>query len=121
MAPSIRETFAGGEVEQIILKTELIVSRVFSRIEGVIGRGKSGISGRFFTTESISSSEEAIKVLALNPEFNEALFMGKAVIPKGSTIYIGKAAALFGQPGGGVQIFVDDVSNIAFYGIKPLK
>ena len=104
-----------------MLQEDVIVNRVFSKIEGVGGRGKSGISGRFFTTENITSSEEARRVLALDPIFNEALFIEKVVIPKGSVIFRGKAAGLFGQPGGGIQIFIKDPSNISFFGIRPSK
>lgn len=121
LSSSIVATFADDQAERIVLQEDLIVNRIFSKIEGVVGRGKSGILGRFFTTEAIDSSAQATQILSLSPEFNEALFIGKAVIPKRSVIFRGRAASLFGQPGGGIQIFIEDPSNIGFYGIRPLK
>ena len=61
LSSTIRATFSGRKVERVLLKEDLIVNRIFSKIEGVGGRGKSGMYGRFFTTEAINSSPGSMR------------------------------------------------------------
>ncbi len=94
-----RATFAGGAATRTVLAEDLVATRVFSRIEGVGGAG-SGIGGRFFTTEAVTSGAQTARALALPPG-NSAVFVEQALIPRGTVVYSGRAASLFGQPGGG--------------------
>ena len=94
--------------------------RVIDKIQGVTG-GNSGIGGGYFTTTTITSSVQAQRLLALDPSFNKATFIESAIIPRGTTIFQGTAAKLGNLPGGGVQIYLEDISEIAFFGIKNLQ
>ncbi len=113
----VLKSFA-AQPDQIVLQNDLTVSRVFDKIPGLTGGG-SEIGGQFFTTTPITSSLQAQESLSLG-SFNQARFIESAVIPKGTTIYQGTAAQLGNLPGGGVQIFVPDISGVQFYGIQPL-
>ena len=118
----IRATFLNGVAEKIVLETDLLVVRVIDKIGGVTAGSTtaSSIGSSYFTTTTITSSAQAQRLLALDPNFNRANFIVSAIIPRGTTIYQGIAAPLKGNPGGAVQIFVEDISEISFFGIKSL-
>lgn len=63
----------------------------------------------FSTSDYTSSSTVAREALALPPG-NLATDVVDVIIPKGTKIYVGQAAPLNGQPGGGVQIFVESMN-----------
>ena len=117
---TIRARFTDGSVEKVVLEADLLVYRVIDKIQGVTG-GNSGIGGGYFTTTTITSSVQAQRLLALDPSFNKATFIESAIIPRGTTIFQGTAAKLGNLPGGGVQIYLEDISEIAFFGIKNLQ
>ena len=115
----ILRSFTGSQAAKSVLDNDLTVTRVFDKIPGVTD-GSSEIGGRFFTTTTITSSAQAQESLAL-AGFNQARFVESAVIPRGTTIYQGTAARLGNLSGGGVQIFVPNISEVQFYGIRQLK
>ena len=64
----------------------------------------NNIRGAWSTTEVITSSSQARTLLALPPS-NPAAAIGSVTIESGTTFVSGTAAPLFGQAGGGFQIF----------------
>jgi len=115
---AILRTFLGGQVQRIVLQDDLTVMRVFDKIPGLTS-GTSDMGGRFFTTTRLASRAQAQKQLALGG-FNQARFVESAVIPKGTIVYSGTAAPLGNLPGGAVQVFVPNISEVRFFGIRPL-
>ena len=88
--------FAGGTPSFQIATDEIVVSRVTSTA--------TDVAGNWTTTEAITSGSQATSVLAL-PASNSASFITTATIPAGAGYFTGIAAPLFGQIGGGVQIW----------------
>jgi RHS repeat-associated protein len=115
---AVLRTFLGGQAERIVLQEDLTAIRVFDKIPGVTG-GNSDMGGRFFSATRMGSRAQAQRELALGG-FNQARFVESAVIPKGTVVYSGTAAPLGSLPGGATQIFVPNISEVRFYGIRPL-
>ena len=63
--------------------------------------------GRWVTEEPVNSP---IRELALNRKDNPATHMTEWVVPAGTKVIRGPVGPLFGQPGGGSQIFIPDPS-----------
>ena len=63
--------------------------------------------GRWVTEEPVNAP---IRELALNRKDNPATHMTEWVVPAGTKVIRGPVGPLFGQPGGGSQIFVPDPS-----------
>jgi hypothetical protein len=73
----------------------------------------------FFTTHQYNSSEDAIKALALDQDWqypNKATYVVEVVVPGGTTgSYRGKVAGIPGKedryPGGGFQVYIPGAKN----------
>ena len=68
----------------------------------VYGGGANQV-GSWLTPTLPASAEAAEASLALPPS-NLATFVSKVNVPAGTQFQIGRAAAAFGQPGGGLQV-----------------
>ena len=95
-------TFVGGAPSFQIAIEDLSVVRITPTA--------TNVSGAWTTTETITSGSQATSILALPPSgggitSTAASFITNGLIPAGSGYFIGTAASLFGQPGGGVQIW----------------
>jgi RHS repeat-associated protein len=95
-------TFAGGAPSFQIAIDDIAVTRVTSTA--------TNISGAWTTTETITSGSQATSILALPPSgglitATTAGFATSGVIPAGSGYFTGIVAPLFGQIGGGIQIW----------------
>jgi hypothetical protein len=97
----VYNSFLGGQVNVVELEEDLPVVRYYG--------GQAAQIGRYWTTDLFDSAVSATEELALNPSFgNTANRVVTGVIPKGTQILTGYAAAQGGLPGGGVQIFLQD-------------
>ena len=96
----------GGNVKQVlsaykgnprlkVLDSNTTVYRTWGGVSGKVGHW----------TSPKNYGPAARKMLSL-PLENTAVNTSTFLIPKGSTVLSGKAAALFGQPGGGIQWWI---------------
>ena len=96
----------GGNVKQVlsaykgnprlkVLDSDTTVYRTWGGVSGEVGHW----------TSPKNYGPAARKMLSLPPE-NTAVNTSTFLISKGSTVLSGKAAALFGQPGGGIQWWI---------------
>jgi RHS repeat-associated protein len=106
----IQASFNFGASVQPTITSSINVSRVFGPT-GV--PGQSQMLGSWTTTSPITSSAQAISSLALGT-YNLATQIVQGTITAGATVVIGTAAAQSGQPGGGLQIFVQGLSCVVF-------
>jgi len=102
----VATSFEGGKHTKITLKDDLTVRRYFG--------GSSPKEGRWFTSDYYATRKSAIDALSLPPG-NAADSVVQSTIRKGTTVYVGKAAPMFGRAGGGSQLFVFD-KHIPRYG-----
>jgi RHS repeat-associated protein len=70
-----------------------------------------GYESNWATPTRYLDPETARAELAL-PEYNSASMVRSVTIPKGTTMWEGVARAQFGQPGGGLQVWVTDQSSL---------
>lgn len=97
----IYNSFLNGQVNVVELEEDLPVVRYYG--------GQAAQVGRYWTTQLFDSAVSATEELALNPSFgNTADRVVTGVIPKGTQILTGYAAAQGGLPGGGVQVFLEN-------------
>lgn len=107
VAPSILgqvpgSSFVGGSASFQVAVDDIAVSRVTPT--------PVNISGPWTTTETITSGSQATSILSLPSSGGSlvtttASYLTNGVIPAGSGYFVGIASELFGQPGGGVQIW----------------
>lgn len=96
----------GASVQPTITATINNVSRVFGPT-GV--PGQSQLLGSWVTPEPITSSAQAISALALG-SYNLATQIAQGTILSGATVVVGTASPQSGQPGGALQIFVQQLA-----------
>ena len=84
-----------GPIESIVLQQETVMYRVWG--------GESGRVGQWLTPTRPKSSTSARQLLAL-PDSNTAEYVSEVVVPAGTRIQVGRAAANFGQQGGALQV-----------------
>jgi hypothetical protein len=101
----IYNAFQDGEAYAVTLTEDLYVVRYFG--------GGAGATGSWWSTDFFSSSEEAVSSLALNPSWgNTAQQFVTGIIPKGTQILTGYAAAQGGLIGGAHQIYLQSSSVV---------
>ncbi|HEV3333839.1 MAG TPA: RHS repeat-associated core domain-containing protein [Bryobacteraceae bacterium] len=83
---------------------------ITSTIEGSQVYSTAAPASNWVTTEVIGSGQQATSILSL-PPYNLATTISSATVTPGATIVSGTAAPLFGQLGGGMQIFVQPVAG----------
>ena len=85
------------------------------------------IKGKFLTDQYFTSSELAIKMLALSPVTgNKATHIAAAIVPKGTVIARGQVAPQSPSdkyPGNGIQVVIPnpDDPNIKWVPLRPLN
>ncbi len=94
--------FAGGSPSLQVAVDDIAVTRVTPTA--------TNVAGAWTTTETITSGSQATSILALPPSggvvtSTTAGFATSGVIPAGTAYFTGIAAPLFGQIGGGIQIW----------------
>ncbi len=90
-----------GEPKIVRLTKDLKVYRYWG--------GEAREKGFWYTPKRYRFPGRARRYLALPPT-NTAENVSEFVIPKGTIILRGRVAPMFGQPGGGIQIYVPDPS-----------
>ncbi|MGI0148800.1 MAG: RHS repeat-associated core domain-containing protein [Thermoplasmata archaeon] len=71
---------------------------------------RQGYSTQWASPTRYTNPSQARAALSL-PPWNDAAFVRPVTIPRGSVVWQGRAAALFGQPGGGMQVWVSNPST----------
>ncbi len=84
-----------GPIESIVLQQDTVMYRVWG--------GESGRVGQWLTPTRPRSSTSAQQLLAL-PDSNTAEYVSEVVVPAGTRIQVGRAAANFGRQGGALQV-----------------
>ncbi len=83
--------------------------------------GKAAKEGRFTSSDIFQSRVDVRKDLALLPEWGNSITkMTKVELPKGTTVWVGKAAPQVSKngktlPGGGSQVFIDGELNSSWF------
>ena len=102
-----------GPVVELKLSRPLVVHRRSG--------GDSAAKGQWFSLRNYSSPGKARRFLAL-PSGNSAVRNNSFIIPKGTTIFVGKASSQVGQAwagsyatGGGQQIYAPRIGNIKMF------
>jgi hypothetical protein len=96
---SVRSTFRGGTAVGRVLDEDIVLYRVFG--------GKAGRTGSYLTRVKPKSAAEAIRKLALDPDWgNSAVHLVEVRVPKGTVIWEGAARHQGALRGGGSQIWI---------------
>ena len=96
LAPNIRNTFAGGDAQRVVLDEDLNLYQY--------GNGNPSWSSNFATPTRYFSPQDARAALNLY-EWNSANFVRSVTIPGGSTVWVGPV-----EGGSGIQFFLEDKS-----------
>ncbi len=100
-SPAIYAAFKRGECYVVRLTRDQTVYRYFDgKADTAPGR-----LGHWWTNNLYPTFSEAKAALSL-PPVNEGLRIVTGVIPEGTKLLVGTAAANFGQPGGGLQVYI---------------
>ncbi|MBT0813070.1 hypothetical protein KIH41_17410 [Litoribacter ruber] len=107
LSSDIAKTFAKGRYQKIVLDKPMTLSRYYDNV-GAFAKGRymanpSSITGNRFIDRM---------GLALRPKWNEMTKVAHWNLPKGTTVYKGKAAMQFPWIGGRTQYFVPNLNNI---------
>jgi RHS repeat-associated protein len=101
---SAEKTFWAGRYEKVVLKESITLSRYY---DGVNAFAK----GRYMNPSLLNKTIDRIG-LAIRPKWNAMTKVSHWNIPKGTTLYKGRAAMQFPWIGGRTQYFLPDISKI---------
>ncbi|HLO29547.1 MAG TPA: RHS repeat-associated core domain-containing protein [Anaerolineales bacterium] len=110
-SPQIYNAFRSGHAYVVSLERTVTVYRYTAYPPAT----SSVLSGQWWTTTLYPTSSQAIQELAL-PANNTAQYVYSGVIPAGTQVVIGEVAPMFGNIGGGIQIFTSDPLVMAYLG-----
>jgi hypothetical protein len=96
---SIQSTFMANTWSFQIAGQDIMATRAFS----------NNLLGNWATTTPLLSSQQATSLLALP---NPATYALPYTIPAGSPFYFGNVAPMFGQAGGGIQLWVPNFTPV---------
>jgi hypothetical protein len=99
---AVAKTFRSSTYSKVVTQQETTLYRVYG--------GKAGEIGGYWTRTKPQGPLQAVIDSALDQNWgNTATEMSTIIVPKGTTIYEGAAAAQRGLVGGGNQIFIESV------------
>jgi hypothetical protein len=97
----VANTFRGGAYTEIQLSDDLHIYRVYG--------GSAGEIGHYWTTQQPQGPLQSVIDSALDQSWgNTATEVSIALVPKGTSIYIGYAEHQGGLVGGGIQVYVEE-------------
>ena len=102
----IIDTFRSGSYSLVEATKDITMYRVFSA---------SPLTpmpdGKWWSFSQPTGAVQAMIDYAILPKWSNALQTAKAVIPKGTTFYVGRAAAQNGLAGGGLQAYIPNFNS----------
>jgi hypothetical protein len=99
---AVAKTFRSSTYSKVVTQQETTLYRVYG--------GKAGEIGGYWTRTKPQGPLQAVIDSALDQNWgNTATEMSTIIVPKGTTMYEGAAAAQRGLVGGGNQIFIESV------------
>ncbi|MDD8048711.1 MAG: pre-toxin TG domain-containing protein [Thomasclavelia sp.] len=110
LTENVANTFTGGTYSETVLPEDTTFYRVYS--------SDSNMIERYMSRTPQNGGMQSQLDLALNPDWgNNATYVEKVMVPKGTTIYEGTAAPQIINggagvlPGGGNQVYIKDVNG----------